>query len=174
MRMEAIADARQPEIIHGHYPLALKLAFKRDFIHGKGTAEALAHKHRVSYHTARQWVADGKWTKTRALWLKKQEMMDETAVAVPAPETPEQVAKQTLSDRVKIIESRIREGEESLANAADAKEFQALCIGLEKLYSIWSLLTGHERPGVRRPQRSKRSMPSMQGLPQPDTDSQDQ
>jgi len=52
----------------------------------------------------------------------------------------------------------------------DAKAIQAHAMSLEKLYNLWSLLTGHEKPGVRKSSTKSKTRPQYQNLPEPDTE----
>jgi len=153
-------DRQQPETspapTHRHHPLSVWLAIRNEFVTGKGSLDSLCSKHGISMNTAKPRSIREKWTEKREQWLARQ-------LAKTEPETvttPEQPKSDTdpgsLQARIETIQTRIQEGEAALGQAENGKEFQSIATGLKNLYEIWSLLTGHEKPGIRKSNLPKR------------------
>ena len=84
-----------------------------------------------------------------------------------------ELSKDSLFTRSERLNKQI-EGVNKAMDAAialgDAKAIQAHAMSLEKLYNLWSLLTGHEKPGVRKSSTKSKTRPQYQNLPEPDTE----
>lgn len=74
------------------------------------------------------------------------------ALLHPQPTQPIAVDETAIkvASRVQEIESQLDLVTSKLLKAREPRDVQALAMALDRLYGIWSLLTGHPRPGVRR------------------------
>jgi hypothetical protein len=74
----------------------------------------------------------------------------------PIPPNPQDQAAKRLESRVQEVDGQIDSVTRKLSKATEPRDMQALAMALDRLYGIWSLLTGHPRPGVRKdkPKRS--------------------
>lgn len=110
--------------------------------------------------SARAWELRRKRQKER-----EAENNGKAVEAVAQPE-PSQTA---IGSRVRTMERLIGQTVAAFKIAEEPRDMQALAMALDRLYGTWSLLTGHERPGVRRPQKATKSpMDYSHGLPTPD------
>lgn len=156
-----------PEIVRGHWPLETRLLLRKEYITGKGSLPALCEKHRIPLNTAEEWQGDGEWTKHRTSWRKAHEarLTRQEITGEALPETTEQREIKGLDERVNEVEKMIDEATQAFSTAVDAREMQAVAMTLDRLYTTWSLLTGHERPGIRKPSnRSRPQAPSFDNL----------
>lgn len=148
---EPVLTQDQPK----HHPLSFWLALRQEFVTGKGSLDWLCTKHGVSMNTAKPRCTREKWVEKRTAWLIRQQAKLEPTPE-PAPQQPKIDADITgLEQRISIIGLRIQEGEAALGQAENGKEFQSIATGLTHLYGIWALLTGHEKPGIRKTKPAK-------------------
>lgn len=65
-------------------------------------------------------------------------------------ERPTEQPNNGVTLRVREIDKEITRTTKAMAKATEPKDVQAFSMALDRLYNIWSLLTGHPRPGVRK------------------------
>ena len=75
-----------------------------------------------------------------------------SSVATPAQSEPasDKQLEQKDNARAIVIDALIGQTITKFSKTRDPREMQALAMALDRLYGTWALLTGHERPGVRR------------------------
>lgn len=138
-----------------YYPLATWLALRKDYIQGKGTLEPLCQKHGVVYDTAKTKSAEEDWTGQRRTWLERA-----TKALVPPQEkelvTPPTQPQSASDTKLGQVERQLGKIDLLIEDSDDPKELNSLVQAKERLLNAWSLLTGFERPGIRR-RSSKRS-----------------
>lgn len=66
-----------------------------------------------------------------------------------------------IEDLIRIAESTFKQASTPYVQSKTAKDMQGLAMAIAKLYEVWSLLTGHERPGVRLPQDQNKEKQAM-------------
>lgn len=161
-------------VIRGQWPIETQLLLRKEYITGQGSLPALCEKHRIPFKTAVEWHKDGEWTKKRKQWVEQKKRNFDRQLTYPGTDSPESVSQpeqmqditpQTPVARAQRIDRLITKAEAALENALDAREMQAAAMALDRLYSTWSLLTGHERPGVRKAQRPRRGPVDLDGMP---------
>lgn len=90
----------------------------------------------------------------------------ELARELARPRMPETVTiTEPLNGRVKRVGFQIERINRLIERTNNGKELAALVQALDRLYGIWCLLTGFERPGIRKP-RKTRTVP-VQPEPEP-------
>ena len=137
------------------YPLAQWLKVRNLYITGHGSLSELALKHGMSEATVQTKALDEKWTTKRKAWMDREQARLEPRPEPATSPEPATVETDSLQERVRIIQTRIQEGETALGQAENGKEFQSIATGLTHLYGIWALLTGHEKPGIRKTKPAK-------------------
>lgn len=143
--------ATEPKAPPKHYALSTKMALKSDYIQGKGSLRDLAIKHSVAETRAYAWSKEEKWGPARKAWIDAQDRrLNAPPEPMPAQPLIVQETPQSSNSRVDEINKRIDEVTGAMADAVLPKDVQALSMALDRLYNIWSLLTGHPRPGVRK------------------------
>lgn len=113
---------------------------------GNPNIREIGISHRFDAVTARKMVE-----RRRELRLQRQQLLDSIPTAQPSLPDP-------IVSRVARIDERIEAILDEMENSESAKDTQALAMALDRLCGVWSLLTGHPRPGVRRD--AKRRGPS--------------
>lgn len=78
-------------------------------------------------------------------------------------ETAKQIA---CVERVRGIERLISKVMDEMSKASNLSKISTGATALDKLYQTWALLTGHEKPGTRRPAKPKSGHDSITIQPQ--------
>src|SRR5579872_6953916 len=99
--MEAIATQAGPK----HYPPALRLACRREYIHGEGTLPKVAERHGLKVGTVHRWSLEEGWGRLRESWMDQQKRKDETSSNPPqapleAPPSADYVSSRLARVRV--------------------------------------------------------------------------
>jgi uncharacterized protein YjcR len=64
-----------------NHPPALRLACRREYIHGEGTLPQIAAKYELKPSTVHRWsIAEG-WGRLRASWIEQQKRKDENTTS---------------------------------------------------------------------------------------------
>lgn len=132
---------------------ASKLAIKTDYVHGLGNLRTLADRHNLNQTTVFGWCQDEDWVGQRQRWLESQDKKLTQPEPEPAPQ-PAQVTA-SLDPRARQIETLIDKAITAFELADEPREMQALAQALDRLYQTWALLTGHEKPGIRKTKPAK-------------------
>lgn len=117
-----------------------------------------------------------------ARWREKRALAKMQAPALPLipakPLVPAQpklvelvvVDNAKLIRRVRDVEALIERTRLAMLDTSCLKDLQAGATALDRLYQTWALLTGHERPAVRRPKKAQRLTPDLDSIQGPDPD----
>jgi hypothetical protein len=95
--------------------------------------------------------------------VRRQAAKEREAVAVePLPEPPK--PENPLETRAREIEMMIDQTMKAYVEADLPRDKQALAMSLDRLFGTWALLTGHERPGVRRSAKPRATPGAIPGM----------
>src|SRR5579872_76696 len=98
-------------------------------------------------------MAKRSWAARKSAKQTPAEPEPEPAHEAPAP------SRNPLQSRIRKVEELIKQTEGDIENAPDCKALQQAATALEKLWNVWALLTGHEKPGIRRAAKTKHHDP---------------
>lgn len=88
---------------------------------------------------------------------------------LPEPDQDAVKAAQTpIEAKIAQTEQQLARIDELLNEEQDWKAIDALTKAKDRLRSDWALLTGFERPGIRKASRQRRTAQDIQPLPSPD------
>lgn len=136
------------------------------YIQGKGSLRVLAERFGISFSTVKDWHFEEGWTELRNKYdansLAKLAKSIEPAATVVIAETPPVT---TQAGKLAVVEKQLENVDKLLTECEDAKELNSLTQAKERLLNAWALLTGFERPGVRKAKRTRQTIADIQPIP---------
>lgn len=96
--------------------------------------------------------------------LRKNQPAPVPTIPVVIPTTNGETLPKALQARIDRVDERIEAVLDAMETAETAKDQQALAMAFRALNEVWSLLTGHPRPGVRKD--VKKRGPTSYAMPQ--------
>lgn len=151
-----------------HYPLALWLKMKADFVTGKGSLLELCAKHGMNYNAVLGKSSQQKWGKLREKWLAKRSADFEAATTIE--HTPEPVRDTApIQDQAAILKAHIARIDLALAEAFIARDVADLTKARATLMDQLYLAQHGTKPGIAKPGKRSNRPAMPQPEPQPDT-----
>lgn len=154
------------------WPEATRAKLRKDYVSGLGSLVALAKEMGIPEDTAQQWSKAQRWPELKRKWAAAELARLEQATEQPQrmvrvdDGTNTDLPRVGLGSRVREVETMIDAATKAyleacqpqsnpISQANQAKNIQSLAMTLDRMYMIWSLLTGHEKPGTRQPMKPK-------------------
>lgn len=144
---------KSSEPLFRHYPFALRLKARSDFVRGEGTLEKIARRYSVNEQTLRQWSSQEKWSKHRKLFVQKKIQADDPP-EIPIPYTPQipspSNSSNSLQSQILKIETHLAQIDEAITEARTGRELRDLMMARKLAADQWANYTGFPKPGTRK------------------------
>lgn len=138
-----------------HYPQAVRLACRREYIHGEGTLPKIAEHHGLKVGTVHRWSIEEGWGKLRDAWIEAQKRKDESATnPVQAPlQQPQNT--DYVGGRLARVRVQLDRVDELMMTETDPQKLDRLASAQARLSEQERILDGRALPGSLRPREKK-------------------
>lgn len=145
-RPEPARDTSKPK--RHQYPMATRLAARKDWVHGLGTLDQVAKKYNLTRSTLNTWYRSDKWGQSRRQWFSNE--LNDIKPPQPDPPTP----KTPTNSKLGKIESQLEAIDLMLEKAKTPEDWQKLTNSKDKLLQNFYVLAGIAKPAARKASRT--------------------